>query len=117
MRKVLALELAVAMLNPAILGAMPQSAENFQTKTPIKHLVIIFQENVSFDHYFATYPNATNPAGEPAFHAKEGTPSVNGLLSGGGPAPAVAHGCHLAAVRNRTKSVLENQPSPAYLCR
>jgi phospholipase C len=83
MRKVLALGLAVAMLNSAILGAMPQSAENFQTKTPIKHLVIIFQENVSFDHYFATYPNATNPAGEPAFHAKEGTPSVNGLLSGG----------------------------------
>ena len=42
MRKVLALGLALAMLNPAILGAMPQSAENFQTKTPIKHLVIIF---------------------------------------------------------------------------
>lgn len=83
MRKVLALGLAVAMLNPAILGALPQSAEHFQTTTPIKHLVIIFQENVSFDHYFATYPNATNPAGEPAFHAKEDTPSVNGLLSGG----------------------------------
>src|SRR5947209_7378323 len=24
------------------------------TTTPIKHLVVIFQENVSFDHYFAT---------------------------------------------------------------
>ena len=34
------------------------------TTTPIKHVVIIFQENVSFDHYFATYPVATNPAGE-----------------------------------------------------
>ena len=31
------------------------------TATPIKHLVVIFQENVSFDHYFGTYPNATNP--------------------------------------------------------
>src|ERR1700739_3398915 len=50
-----------------------------QTTTPIKHLVVIFQENVSFDHYFGTYPNATNPAGEPAFHAAPGTPSVNGL--------------------------------------
>jgi phospholipase C len=30
-------------------------------------VVVIFQENVSFDHYFATYPNATNPAGEPFF--------------------------------------------------
>lgn len=25
-----------------------------KTATPIKHLVVIFQENVSFDHYFAT---------------------------------------------------------------
>src|SRR5579872_2421113 len=49
------------------------------TATPIKHLVVIFQENVSFDHYFATYPMATNPAGEPQFHALPGTPSVNGL--------------------------------------
>ena len=26
------------------------------TATPIKHVVVIFDENVSFDHYFATYP-------------------------------------------------------------
>src|SRR6202049_50419 len=45
----------------------------------IGHLVVIFQENVSFDHYFATYPVALNPAGEPAFEAAEGTPSTNGL--------------------------------------
>jgi phospholipase C len=49
------------------------------TETPIKHLVVIFQENVSFDHYFATYPNAANPFGEPPFVAAAGTPSVNGL--------------------------------------
>ena len=30
-----------------------------QTATPIQHLVVIFQENVSFDHYFATYPTAS----------------------------------------------------------
>ena len=28
------------------------------TTTPIQHLVVIFQENISFDHYFGTYPNA-----------------------------------------------------------
>ena len=28
------------------------------TQTPIKHVVVIFQENVSFDHYFGTYPDA-----------------------------------------------------------
>ena len=33
------------------------------TATPIKHLVVIFQENVSFDHYFGTYPYAPIPRG------------------------------------------------------
>ena len=47
--------------------------------TPIQHVVVIFQENVSFDHYFATYPNATNPANEPPFRASRTTPDVNGL--------------------------------------
>jgi phospholipase C len=47
--------------------------------TPIQHLVVIFQENVSFDHYFGTYPRATNPAGEPAFRPLSSTPSINGL--------------------------------------
>jgi len=48
--------------------------------TPIQHVVVIFQENVSFDHYFATYPVAlnNNPA-EPVFTAAPTTPSVNGL--------------------------------------
>src|SRR5579859_1271196 len=55
------------------------SADTGQTTTPIKHLVVIFQENVSFDHYFGTYPNAANPSGEPRFTAARGTPSVNGL--------------------------------------
>ena len=26
------------------------------TATPIRHLVVLFEENVSFDHYFGTYP-------------------------------------------------------------
>ncbi|MEI5998352.1 alkaline phosphatase family protein [Paraburkholderia bengalensis] len=57
-----------------------QSAQNsLQTATPIKHLVVIYGENVSFDHYFGTYPNATNPAGEPAFTAAGNTPAANVL--------------------------------------
>jgi len=47
--------------------------------TPIQHLVVIFQENVSFDHYFGTYPFAGNPEGQPPFYAYQNTPSVNGL--------------------------------------
>ncbi|RUQ23328.1 phospholipase C [Kocuria sp. HSID16901] len=41
----------------------PASAEG-QTSTPIKHVVVIFDENISFDHYFGTYPNAANKPGE-----------------------------------------------------
>jgi phospholipase C len=49
------------------------------TSTPITHLVVIFQENVSFDHYFGTYPYAQNPSGEPPFTAAASTPSLIGL--------------------------------------
>jgi phospholipase C len=52
-----------------------------QTKTPIKHVVVIFGENVSFDHYFGTYPYALNIKGEPKFTAKENTPEVNNIIT------------------------------------
>jgi phospholipase C len=64
---------------PAFAG----SNENVKTTTPIKHLVVIFQENVSFDHYFATYPVAANAAGEPAFKRRLDSPAVNGLNTNG----------------------------------
>jgi phospholipase C len=57
------------------------SAAAVRTKTPIKHLVIIFGENDSFDHYFATYPNAKNTE-LPSFKADPDTPGVNGLTGG-----------------------------------
>src|SRR5271166_4893944 len=49
--------------------------------TPIQHVVVIFQENVSFDHYFATYPvvHPLSASDGTPFTAKPGTPSVNGL--------------------------------------
>jgi phospholipase C len=56
-------------------------SHDVHTATPIKHLVIIFNENRSFDHYFATYPNAGNPPGEIAFQAKPHTPKVNNLAN------------------------------------
>ncbi len=51
------------------------SVASATTATPIKHLVVIYGENVSFDHYFGTYPHAANPPGEPAFRAKKNTPT------------------------------------------
>jgi len=62
--------------------ASPANRDNSaSTKTPIKHVVIIFGENVSFDHYFATYPKAKNTE-QPTFRAAEDTPGVNGLSAG-----------------------------------
>jgi phospholipase C len=75
--KALALALAACLLPAG--PVLAQNNDRGGTSTPIKHLVIIFQENVSFDHYFGTYPNALNKAGEPEFHARLGTPTVNGL--------------------------------------
>jgi phospholipase C len=51
-----------------------------KTATPIKHVVVIFDENESFDHYFGTYPYAANTDGS-TFGAKPGTPKVNGLYT------------------------------------
>jgi phospholipase C len=66
-------------------GSNGQGFGQAPTKTPVKHLVVIFDENVSFDHYFGTYPYAENPAGEPAFVAAPGTPQVSGLYNDVGP--------------------------------
>jgi len=68
-----------AALIPARLLTPVGAAGRQDTATPIQHLVVIFQENVSFDHYFGTYPNAANPSGEPVFQAAPDTPAVNGL--------------------------------------
>ena len=61
---------------PALAGPTEKGAS---TQTPIQYVVVLFQENVSFDHYFGTYPNAANPKGQPPFRGAENTPTVNGL--------------------------------------
>jgi phospholipase C len=62
-------------------AAKNDPAAAIPTKTPIKHLVVIFGENRSFDHYFATYPKAQNNPGERPFTASPLTPDVNNLLT------------------------------------
>src|SRR5271170_6418538 len=75
LRSLSALMGATALTLNASAGAFAETGSKplVTTATPIKHIVVIYQENVSFDHYFATYPHATNPIGEPAFHAKKDT--------------------------------------------
>jgi phospholipase C len=80
-----ALTAAAAMVvdSSAAFAAGYTNPNNLPTATPIKHVVVIFGENVSFDHYFATYPKAGNPAGEIPFVAKAKTPAVANLATAG----------------------------------
>ncbi|MFF4249844.1 phospholipase C [Streptomyces sp. NPDC001663] len=69
-------------------GAAPASAaaghggHGTHTATPIKHVVVIYDENISFDHYFATYPKAANTDGT-KFKAAAHTPKADNLLNAG----------------------------------
>ncbi|WP_331587785.1 alkaline phosphatase family protein [Candidatus Binatus sp.] len=79
-RLLCAIALVIGMVATlSVTRAVADEADRLPTTTPIKHLVIIFQENETFDHYFGTYPNAANPPGEPEFFPADNTPSVNGF--------------------------------------
>lgn len=83
MALLLALSTALGPTTTAFAASKPatKASKTAATATPIQHLVVIFQENVSFDHYFGTYPVATNPKGESRFKAAPNTPTVNGLTN------------------------------------
>src|ERR1700730_14652802 len=71
-----------AAFTVATVGAVAEERDrDFHTATPIKHLVVIFQENVSYDHYFATYPKAMNLSGETPFVAPFKAPLNNNLVT------------------------------------
>jgi phospholipase C len=70
--------LAVAPVASAAPG--PPGGAGRQTATPVKHVVVLFDENISFDHYFGTYPKAANTDGT-RFRAAPGTPAPVNLLS------------------------------------
>jgi phospholipase C len=69
--------LVLSATSASAAGTVDNSAA---TATPIKHVVVIYDENISFDHYFGTYPNATNADGTP-FTAAAGTPIPNNYIS------------------------------------
>jgi len=70
--------IALAFTSSAVTSADANPTASSKTTTPIKHVVVIYQENVSFDHYFGTYPKAANTSGQP-FHG--GTTDVNTLAT------------------------------------
>ena len=75
MTKILTTTIVGLLITSLFLSSSSWAFESDGTKTPIKHVVVIFQENVSYDHYFGTYPNA------PEFTAKPNTPSSNNYIS------------------------------------
>ena len=84
-------------------GGQGSSGEHSsRTATPIKHVVVIFQENESFDHYFGTYPKAANTDGR-RFHAAPRTPAVDGLP------PATSHS--LPPKLRHSVNLLTNNPN------
>ena len=81
MRQLLSIPVSIFLvLNPVWSGVAEAQAPT--PTTPIQHVVVIFDENISFDHYFGIYPKATNPPGQPRFTALPNTPTVNGFSPG-----------------------------------
>ena len=81
--------------------------------TPIKNIVIIFGENISYDHYFATYPKIAYNAADPTdsseidqtnFNAKATAPANNNLITPLNPSTfaAIANPALLTANANGT---------------
>jgi phospholipase C len=83
MQKLVATSLAALLVSSQLATPVVATAQRGgSSATPIQHLVVIFGENISFDHYFGTYPNAINPPHEPKFRAAPNTPTVNGYTDG-----------------------------------
>src|SRR5271154_4636556 len=88
-RKVLALGLSSTLLlsgcgTGLTLTPLPVAPTVTSTtaQSAIKHVVVIFPENISFDHYFGTYPNAANlPTDKVQFTAATGTPTPDNYVS------------------------------------
>src|SRR5271156_2209016 len=76
MRQLLSIPVGICLVLSGIAEAQPTPT------TPIQHVVVIFDENISFDHYFGIYPKAANLPGQPRFTALPNTPTVNGFSPG-----------------------------------
>jgi len=81
--------LALSLTSTLILSGCGDNGSSTNPTTPvtpttasaaIKHVVVIFGENISFDHYFGTYPTAANLASNKSqFTAAANTPVPAGL--------------------------------------
>jgi phospholipase C len=81
MRQLLSIPVSILLVLNPVWSSLAE-AQSPAPVTPIQHVVVIFDENNSFDHYFGSYPKATNPPGQPRFVALPNTPTVNGFSPG-----------------------------------
>ncbi|MGD0108791.1 MAG: alkaline phosphatase family protein, partial [Rhodopila sp.] len=77
--------MAVQVAAPSGWAAPPLGTNDLNTKTPIKHVIVIYGENRSFDHLFATY---RSPSGDSVLNVlsegiinEDGTPGPNYALA------------------------------------
>jgi phospholipase C len=88
------------------------------TRTPIKHVVVIIPENRTFDNLFGTYPHAANIPGEqswvgvpaPKFVARPGTPAANVLT------PDLLRSNPNWSLSGRPANPTRLRPADAYTC-
>ena len=93
MRRLLS-TLACALVAVVLTSAPGHAATSAQpdTRTPIKHLVVLMQDNHSFDSYFGTYPGADGiPKGACMPVGTRPRPCVRPFRLGGSPVPDLAH--------------------------
>lgn len=99
-------------LAPLALGmAVAAQAQTPAPQTPITNVIVLFQENVSFDHYFGTYPNAQNNSGEQVFSPYPGTPTINGLTP-----ELLKNNPNKNAALTAQANPIRLSPSQAYTC-
>ncbi len=70
MKRLLSRVLPLGLLAALMLPVTARAEDDQGTHSPIKHTIILFQENISFDHYFGTYGHGANgiPAGVQLTH-------------------------------------------------
>ena len=85
-KKLIAAVIGVAAIGASAIGLSVSSASSpspnpstVATTTPIKHVVVLFDENISFDHYFGTYPYARTRRASRSSTRCPARPTVNGL--------------------------------------
>ena len=65
---------AITACLPLYGDAIPVTAAGSAARSPIEHTIIVYQENISFDHYFGTFPGVDGiPAGASQSHSPSAT--------------------------------------------